>query len=92
MEPNLVTIETAVSEIISLTEADEQEKREFQQFRDKWLESPVGIELYQRTLASIQRSPSPNSVVFNALTMMLLAGWRAGVGSAEGKMLEEMFR
>lgn len=92
LEPNFVTIETTVSEMINLTVGDEEAKLAFSKFRDRWLESPVGVELYQRTMQSIKMSEHPNSVLFNALAMVLMAGWRAGVGSAEGKMLEELFQ
>ena len=92
MEPNFVAIEATVCDFINLTQADVEEAAEFSAFRDKLLASAVGAELFRRTLKSLQTSEHPNSVLFNCLAMGLLAGWKAGVGSSEVKMLEEMFR
>lgn len=92
MEPNFVNIEATLSEVINLTAADTGDLEEFQKFRDKLLKSAVGVEIYQRTMQMLKISEAPNSVLFNSLAMMLMAGYKAGAGSAEGRMLEEMFR
>lgn len=92
MEPNFVNIEATLSEVINLTAADTGDLEAFQKFRDELLKSAVGVEIYQRTLRMLKENEFPNSVLFNAMAMMLMAGYRAGAGSAEGRMLEEMFR
>ncbi len=93
MEPNFVTIESAVSELMGYSSPDDPRVGEFEVFRDKLLNTPMMAILLQAVKNKLYSAGTEDrllTVLVNSIAMTMLAGWNAGCAATEGMKLEEL--